>query len=96
MFYYCDQDDITYQRARPKSEYRGLAVELVDASGKNIWMKNVFVSKVKDVLKVSGTPNATCTLNIENFHVEDYGGMYAEIGHNGTLYIDGKKQRSRQ
>ena len=96
LFYNCDQDDITYQRALPKSKYRGLAVELVDAAGKNVWMKNVFVYKIRDVLKVSGTKDAAFTLNIENIFADDYGRTYADVGQNCTLYIDGKKQKSRK
>lgn len=96
LFYNCDQDDITYQRLRPKSEYRGLAVELVNASGKNVWMKNVFITKVKDVLKLSGRQDSAFTLNIEGFCADDYGGTYLDLGENCALYLDGKKQKSRQ
>ena len=96
LFYNSDQDDITYQRALSKSEYRGIAIELVNASGKNVWLRNVFISKIKDVLRVSGTEEAPLTLNIESIYADDYGGMYCDIGQNCTLYIDGKKQKTRQ
>ena len=95
IFYCCDQDDITYQRARSKSQYKGVAIELTGVAGKNVWMKNVFISRVKDVIRVSGAENADFTLNIENLYADDYG-MFAQIGPNCTLYIDGEVQQSRQ
>ena len=94
IFYCCDQDDITYQRARSKSQYKGVAIELTGVVGKNVWMKNVFISRVKDVICVSGAENADFTLNIENFYADDYG-TFAQIGQNCTLYIDGEVQQSR-
>ena len=95
VFYCCDQDDITYQRARSKSQYKGVAIELLDVTGKNVWMKNVFISRVKDVICLSGAENADFTLNIENFYVDDYN-MFSQIGQNCALYIDGELQQSRQ
>ena len=95
IFYCCDQDDITYQRARSKSQYKGVAIDLTGVAGKNVWMKNVFISRVKDVIRVSGAENADFTLNIENLYADDYG-MFAQIGPNCTLYIDGEVQQSRQ
>lgn len=94
IFYCCDQDDITYQRARSKSQYKGVAIDMNGVAGKNVWMKNVFISRVKDVIRVSGAENAPFTLNIENFYADDYG-MFAQIGKNCTLYIDGEVQQSR-
>lgn len=95
VFYCCDQDDITYQRARSKSQYKGVAIDMNGVAGKNVWMKNVFISRVKDVIRVSGAENADFTLNIENFYADDYG-MFSQIGQNCTLYIDGEAQQSRQ
>lgn len=94
IFYCCDQDDITYQRARPKSQYKGVAIEMVGATGKNVWMKNVFISRVKDVLHASGAQGGALTLNIENFYADDYG-VFAQIGDNCAVYIDGELQQSR-
>ena len=95
VFYCCDQDDITYQRARSKSQFKGVAIELLGAAGKNVWMKNVFISRVKDVICVSGAEDAELTLNIENFYADDYN-MFSQIGQNCALYIDGELQQSRQ
>lgn len=91
VFYCCDQDDITYQRARPKSQYKGVAIDLMSAAGKNVWLKNVFVSRVKDVLHISGAQNGELTLNIENFYADDYS-VLSQIGENCTVYIDGEQQ----
>lgn len=95
LFYNSDQDDITYQRALSKSEYRGNAIELVNVSGKNVWIRDLFVSKVKDVLRVSGTEAADFTLNIERMYADDYGGVFSQIGRYCTVYIDGEMQQSR-
>ena len=94
VFYCCDQDDITYQRARPKSQYKGVAIELLGVAGKNVWMKNVFVSRVKNVICASGRENEEFTLNMENFFADDYG-VFSQIGQNCTVYIDGEVQQSR-
>ena len=64
-------------------------------SGKNVWIKNLFVSKVKDVLRVSGKEGANFTLNIETMFADDYGGVFSDIGANCTVYIDGEVQQSR-
>ena len=95
LFYNSDQDDITYQRALSKSEYRGNAIELVNVAGKNVWIRNLFVSKVKDVLRVSGKEGGSFTLHIETMFADDYGGVFSDIGPNCTVYIDGEEQQSR-
>ena len=95
LFYNSDQDDITYQRALSKSEYRGNAIELVNVTGKNVWIRDLFVSKVKDVLRVSGRENGDFTLNIQRMYADDYGGVFSDIGKNCAVYIDGERQQSR-
>lgn len=96
IFYNTDQVDITYQRVLAKHEYRGIAINLMDVAGKNVWIRNAFISTIKDILRISGTEDAEFTLNIENFYTGEYAGVYADIGRNCTLYINGELQHSRQ